>query len=450
MKRTLKTIIISILTTALCLTGLNTVAADSASIDTSQDECEEEAYEELTGIEGFVTRLYNICLEREPDTDGFTEWCGSLRSNRITGTECAYGFIFSNEFQNRNVTDEGYVELMYNCFFGRPSDAAGKESWLARMNEGCTREQLFTGFADSSEFEGLCYSYGIMRGTYDIDAGSFDRTANRASIEAFVTRLYSICLGRQPDPDGLHDWTDRIASGQITGGETAYGFFFSQEYINMEKDDIGYVTDLYNVILGRDPDPAGEEFWVRKCYRYSDMIVFNGFICSQEFGQLCASYGIEAGGKVWAPEALAMNNDFTDYCFSLVNMDTIGNNVPINEFDAADWYARSDNVLPYVWAGETMNGFDCSGLQVYIYRHYFHREIPHYAQSQEFLGRQIDASQIRPGDLLADHDYEGHGGALIYAGRSEDGRDLAITGGYGYYIVLRYVDLSQYMIRRID
>ena len=96
------------------------VAADKAPvIDCSQITVNQ-------GISDFVTRLYDICLGRNPDPTGFKTWTEQLSNGENTGVGCAYGFIFSNEFQNKNVSNDQYIELMYNCFFGRASDPEGR------------------------------------------------------------------------------------------------------------------------------------------------------------------------------------------------------------------------------------------------------------------------------------------------------------------------------------
>lgn len=57
------------------------------------------------GVGDFVTRLYSICLNRRPDQNGYSDWTSKLIRNEITGSEAAYGFIFSPEFQNLDVTN---------------------------------------------------------------------------------------------------------------------------------------------------------------------------------------------------------------------------------------------------------------------------------------------------------------------------------------------------------
>ena len=110
---------------------------------------------------------------------------------------------------------------MYSCFFGRASDPEGKSDWVGKLNSGITRKDLFAGFANSREFDELCATYGIMRGSYDPARNSFALTPNRAQIEAFVTRLYDTFLNRLPDEAGLNDWVDQIAAGKITGSQAA-------------------------------------------------------------------------------------------------------------------------------------------------------------------------------------------------------------------------------------
>ena len=262
------------------------------------------------GVQDFVTRLYTVCLDRDPDTDGFNHWCNRLSNYEISGSEAAYGFIFSPEFQNKSVTNEQYVELMYNCFFGRASDSEGKAHWLNQMNTGMTKTQLYAGFTNSQEFDNLCTSYNIMRGQFNLtspDSGYFSNTANRAQIEAFVTRLYSVCLNRDPDTDGLNHWIDILANNEISGTEAAYGFFFSPEYKNKNRSDSDFLDDLYNCFLGRAADADGKNFWMTQLgLSYNGMSadcgVFNGFSQSQEYTNICNSYGIDRGGAIITTE----------------------------------------------------------------------------------------------------------------------------------------------------
>ena len=114
----------------------------------------------------FVERMYKITLERIGDKDGQKNWVEQLIKGQITGSECARRFIFSQEYTNKNLSDEEFVENLYLAMFGRPSDADGKADWLEALDNGKTRDEVFAGFANSIEFDNICKTYGINRGTY--------------------------------------------------------------------------------------------------------------------------------------------------------------------------------------------------------------------------------------------------------------------------------------------
>jgi cell wall-associated NlpC family hydrolase len=54
---------------------------------------------------------------------------------------------------------------------------------------------------------------------------------------------------------------------------------------------------------------------------------------------------------------------------------------------------------PYVWAGTTPSGFDCSGFTRYAYAR-FGIDLPHSTYAQWGLGRHVRRAQLRPGDLV--------------------------------------------------
>jgi len=75
-----------------------------------------------TAVEDFVTRFYNLCLDREPDSTGLNGWVSALLDGSQTGSDVAYGFVFSNEFINKSTTNEDYLTVLYKAFFNRNPD----------------------------------------------------------------------------------------------------------------------------------------------------------------------------------------------------------------------------------------------------------------------------------------------------------------------------------------
>lgn len=261
------------------------------------------------GIRAFVTRMYEVCLDREPDAAGLDDWSNRLATGQEQGANIAFGFIFSDEFRNLNLCNEHYVDAMYEAFFDREPDAAGKADWLGQLNSGATRGHVMTGFVNSQEFANLCTAYGIDQGSGDWSADNISVSGSCAicdscshevtpEIQAFAERLYTCCLDREPDAAGLNDWSTVLANG-AKGSEVAAGFIFSQEYKNKDASDTQYVLMLYKTMLGREADTPGVTDWVLQLRNgASREAVYNGFVGSAEFANLCQNAGITVGGAI--------------------------------------------------------------------------------------------------------------------------------------------------------
>ncbi len=112
-------------------------------------------------------------------------------------------------------------------------------------------------------------------------------------VQAFVTRFYEQCLNRPPDQGGLEEWVSRLLNGSKTGADVAEGFVFSDEFLKQNHGNEAYLTILYRAFFNREPDSSGYGIWLGKLKSgTSRKQVLDGFLKSQEFAQICASYGI--------------------------------------------------------------------------------------------------------------------------------------------------------------
>lgn len=226
-----------------------------------------------------VYRLYRATLNREPDAGGQMGWTQRILTGAVSFTQAIAGFVTSREFQNLYGTtdDAAFVTLLYNNVLGRAPDAAGFANWLKALSSGAqSRNDLVAGFSESREF--------VLR----TELGGLN--ASRAAIQADwaddVFRLYRATLGRTADPAGLQAWTSALAQGR-SFLDVVQGFVSSREFQARygATDDAGFVTLLYNNVLGRSPDAAGFALWTQKLASGAKTRpeVVEGFAQSREF-----------------------------------------------------------------------------------------------------------------------------------------------------------------------
>ena len=157
-------------------------------------------------------------------------------------------------------------------------------------------------------------------------------------VEAFVTRCYSIILGRNPDPNGLKYWYNELVSGRKAAAEIINQFVSSNEFLGKGLSNGDVVEILYKAMLGRGSDAAGKGYWVGKLdagQPYAAII--NGFCGSAEFKAICNTYGIQPG-SVAAPDPSSAADGriraFVTRCYSIIlnrNPDEGGLNTWFNE-----------------------------------------------------------------------------------------------------------------------
>ena len=140
-------------------------------------------------------------------------------------------------------------------------------------------------------------------------------------IVQYVRRCYNIILNRPGEPSGVLFWSMYLAKNQKKGGDIVHDFIFSPEFKNRGLNDSQVVEILYQAMMGRPSDAGGKAFWLNilttGCsYDY----IIRGFCGSEEFRNICISYGIDPG---WIE--LTQNRDknlqvtaFVQRCYNLI------------------------------------------------------------------------------------------------------------------------------------
>ena len=116
------------------------------------------------------------------------------------------------------------------------------------------------------------------------------------NVTAFVDRMYQVCLGRTADEGRQGRLRNRLQTGEARGADVAYGFVFSTEFRNMNLCNKALCGCHVSGVFRRTADEAGKADWMNRLAEGQTRgAVMTGFVNSEEFSALCASYGIESG-----------------------------------------------------------------------------------------------------------------------------------------------------------
>ena len=251
-----------------------------------------------------VECFYLNILNRTADQTGLDNWLNVIRSS--SGARVALGFLNSQEFINLQLDNTAFIYILYSTLFDRLPDQDGLDIWMAELEAGNLREMVVYGFLRSQEFQNLANSFSVT---------AFNEEDNKLfQIKSFVRRFYQLVLNREPDTGGFNDWSSQLSAGTKAGGEIAEGFFNSPEFLNRNTTDTEFVDIAYSSFFDREADEGGKQSWINALNTGSTRLdVVDGFIGSQEFINLAATFGIEA--------SRAQNNAYKIY--GITNYDPV-------------------------------------------------------------------------------------------------------------------------------
>lgn len=240
----------------------------------------------------FVERLYTIALGRASEADGKAYWEEQVIKKGLTGADCVRFFLLNSpEFMNRDLPNDQFVEVLYQTLFGRAPEADGKTYWLGRLSSGTTKTDMVNELIESVEWCNTCATYGVKSG-----AKSHKATVASKNATKFATRLYTCCLGRDPEAEGLTYWSLALTNLDATGYQAASLFFTLPEFTGLKTTNEEYLTRLYKTFMGREPETDGFNYWLGLLSGGKDRNeVMKAFAACPEFQEICNSYGIVRG-----------------------------------------------------------------------------------------------------------------------------------------------------------
>ncbi len=256
---------------------------------------------------------------------------------------------------------------------GRQADHREVELTVDRLERGWTHDEIARSLARGEEWAGGVvddlYELILHRGpdaagraywvdrlsggawTRDVAAsifalGEFEGLSGGTST-GYVTAVYDRVLGRTPDAGGLAHWAGRIDAGSPRT-EVAI-FVYTSVEANGQRVDA-----LYDELLGRAPDASGRQYWAQRLVTSDDLDLAALLVSSPEYQRKAEARtdlaptqsGPGAEWVISSPEAHGMDaatlEGARDYAF-VDGRNTQGVVVVRNGEIVTEWYAPGED-----------------------------------------------------------------------------------------------------------
>lgn len=223
-------------------------------------------------------------------------WGGAVNETNIASAPYHGGdnqrwYLYGNE-------EEGYYFLPKNSLgcgmsLYYTSAAEGTNVMMWNIVNGCAQRFFVKRTVENKNDENI----GNLGGsTTSASSGNGQMTGGNGASANFVSRMYTVALGRNAESAGLSDWCNRLNSGQIDGAGIAQGFIGSPEFKNRNLNNSDFLDVLYKTFFDRPADAQGKSDWLSKLNAgMSREEVLSGFVNSAEFSNLCDRFGIARG-----------------------------------------------------------------------------------------------------------------------------------------------------------
>ncbi len=127
----------------------------SDTIDMTIGTAVQAVYVNEEKAKSFINRCYSCILGREANAAELNNWIGQMTNGTKTPDQIARGFLFSNEFKGRNVSNEDLVKILYKVYMNRDADPEGLKTWTEKLDNGTSLNDLLNTFSKTSEFKAV-------------------------------------------------------------------------------------------------------------------------------------------------------------------------------------------------------------------------------------------------------------------------------------------------------
>ncbi len=202
-------------------------------------------------VTAFVNRMYKLVLSRNGEADGLNSWTGWLLDGTLNGSQVVAVFFDSTEYTDKGYSSLDTVKLMYETMMNRKADDKGANLWATILALGISKDYVINEFGTSAEFKDICSKSNLTAGSIKVT------DSINMNLVYRVCESYQAALGYYGLPEEVAKFFRMVNNGETTFLQMQYDLVFSQGVITQELSTEEFVTRIYNVCLGRNPDPSG-------------------------------------------------------------------------------------------------------------------------------------------------------------------------------------------------
>ncbi|MDV7211427.1 DUF4214 domain-containing protein [Azotobacter beijerinckii] len=240
-------------------------------------------------------RLYQALFDRTPDIGGAEYWLGQVDQG-LPLTDIADAFLNSTEFQNNGeLSDDAFVDLLYQNALGRSADEAGKAFWLEQL-QSFSRAEVALDIVGSPEAADTIDSVLLPTGVATSGDDTIDLTVGQDTIDAgkgfdivqvkLASELASSDYSFSVDDDSLVATHNSDSSLSFTLKNTEVVSFGTEDnVVIVDNEDNAEAMRLYEALFDRSADVDGAKYWLDQLDQdaVSPTDIANAFLNSTEF-----------------------------------------------------------------------------------------------------------------------------------------------------------------------
>ncbi|MBW1711577.1 MAG: DUF4214 domain-containing protein [Deltaproteobacteria bacterium] len=114
------------------------------------------------GINALISRLYKELWLEDAAQGNIDYWRINLISGEETVQDLLVSLMGDGRYQDRNLTDQQYLETIHRALFGSEIQSQDLQGWLDQLTGGSmTRDDILREILLSDDFMGLCARLGI-------------------------------------------------------------------------------------------------------------------------------------------------------------------------------------------------------------------------------------------------------------------------------------------------